>query len=523
MTFDAIEAVCGEPFGYDGIDVLDAVTALVEKSLLRALPVDDADPEPRYDMLVSVREYAAERLAASGATAEVVRRHAMFYADVNMLDSDSVEDGAAVVQRVGRELHNMRAACDWAQREGTSEDELRFSTFLLILVDAGHFDEAKERALHALARHRAPAPGRVRMLAVLSYLYWHTAEPDKERQAIEDQLAEARELGDASLLASALLDDVQNIVDRDELLARVDEIDALISSIPPGRTEAPVWYLLELRDNRISIALRYADPDRALEFARSYYETTHFDQFVGGSLLASLYVDRGDWEAAETTLREIEKYAGVTWSGDRLNDAEATHSLLQPMWARTLALVALGRGDVAAATGYAENALRRVQPLGMQHWISRSHATLAACHAAAGRVDEARAELLSAREGYEGDNAQLGMVEWRLARVARLAGDLDEARRRVDTARALVAGQELTMLTDVLAAVLEEAHLAIDTDPEQAARLVARVARDRGSFVLPMGASEDVEPLLTALCSRLGGERLAEIVAEVAARPPWST
>src|SRR2546423_190807 len=62
-TLEAAEAVCNAPGDLEE-DVVDAVARLVDKSLLRQ--ETQADGEPRLLMLETIREYALERLAASG-------------------------------------------------------------------------------------------------------------------------------------------------------------------------------------------------------------------------------------------------------------------------------------------------------------------------------------------------------------------------------------------------------------------------------------------------------------------------
>jgi predicted ATPase/class 3 adenylate cyclase len=76
-SLDAIEAVCGPD---QARDVLDGVSSLVDKSLLRQ--GEDITAEPRFTMLETIREYAAEQLAAAGR-AEVVRdRHAAWFVEL---------------------------------------------------------------------------------------------------------------------------------------------------------------------------------------------------------------------------------------------------------------------------------------------------------------------------------------------------------------------------------------------------------------------------------------------------------
>lgn len=61
FDYDAVQAVCAGG-GSDGDTVVRLLPALVDKSL-----VSTAGDPPRYRLLESLRAYAAERLAASGA------------------------------------------------------------------------------------------------------------------------------------------------------------------------------------------------------------------------------------------------------------------------------------------------------------------------------------------------------------------------------------------------------------------------------------------------------------------------
>jgi predicted ATPase/DNA-binding SARP family transcriptional activator len=65
-TADAVDQVC------DGGDVFDTLAALVDKSLVVAVPGSPT----RYRMLETIREYAGELLAAAGEEQELTARHA---------------------------------------------------------------------------------------------------------------------------------------------------------------------------------------------------------------------------------------------------------------------------------------------------------------------------------------------------------------------------------------------------------------------------------------------------------------
>ncbi|MDQ3180483.1 MAG: protein kinase, partial [Acidobacteriota bacterium] len=63
-----------------GFDLFDCISSLLDKSLISRL--DQTDGEPRFRMLVVVKEFALEKLAGSGETDEIRRRHAKFCADL---------------------------------------------------------------------------------------------------------------------------------------------------------------------------------------------------------------------------------------------------------------------------------------------------------------------------------------------------------------------------------------------------------------------------------------------------------
>jgi predicted ATPase len=78
---DAVEMVVDSLNGrLTGVDPLDGLASLVDKSLLRH--ADHVDGEPRFSMLETIREYATERLAELPDFGACVRRaHAVYFAD----------------------------------------------------------------------------------------------------------------------------------------------------------------------------------------------------------------------------------------------------------------------------------------------------------------------------------------------------------------------------------------------------------------------------------------------------------
>src|SRR5207245_11709700 len=74
-TLEAAEAVCNAKNDLE-VDLLDGMASLVDRSMLQQS--EQADGEARFRMLETIREYALERLAASGEEAATRRAHSAY-------------------------------------------------------------------------------------------------------------------------------------------------------------------------------------------------------------------------------------------------------------------------------------------------------------------------------------------------------------------------------------------------------------------------------------------------------------
>jgi len=141
-TLEAAEAV-GADNSIKDTEVLDILTQLVNKSLV--LAEREQGKEARYRMLEIIRQYALEKLTASGEADAVRQRHAEYYlaqAQAELFDPE--------FYRLEQKHDNIRTALAWCLSD-TGDVELGLR--LAVAVTFGMFpDEARRWVEAALAR-----------------------------------------------------------------------------------------------------------------------------------------------------------------------------------------------------------------------------------------------------------------------------------------------------------------------------------------------------------------------------------
>ena len=108
-----------------GILVVDGLEALADKSMVRVRQTDHG--EPRFDRHTLLREFALDRLDASGERSDCERRHALAFLDLAVTAGPYLV-GPEVdrwMDRLGHEQHNLRAALRWSIASGEPEVGLR--------------------------------------------------------------------------------------------------------------------------------------------------------------------------------------------------------------------------------------------------------------------------------------------------------------------------------------------------------------------------------------------------------------
>jgi tetratricopeptide (TPR) repeat protein len=128
-TFEALEAVCAGD-GIAPFAELELLGGLVERSLVA---VEERPDGARYALLETVRQYAAEQLAARGEAAAIQERHAAHFRALAEAAEPALFSGAETVRWLGRlerEYDNLRAALQWASEAGKAEEGLRLGAAL---------------------------------------------------------------------------------------------------------------------------------------------------------------------------------------------------------------------------------------------------------------------------------------------------------------------------------------------------------------------------------------------------------
>jgi predicted ATPase/DNA-binding SARP family transcriptional activator len=159
-TIEAAQSVCG-----DDLEVVEGLASLTDKGLTR---LEGSDEEPRFTMLETIREYAAERLELSEEASTLRWRHAEHFlglAEKAAPELIGVGSHAEWLDRLERDHDNFRSAVDWLEASGDSGGALRLTAALWRFWDLkGHLIEGRrrlERGLGADTRPTAAAPRRL--------------------------------------------------------------------------------------------------------------------------------------------------------------------------------------------------------------------------------------------------------------------------------------------------------------------------------------------------------------------------
>jgi predicted ATPase/DNA-binding NarL/FixJ family response regulator len=434
-TLESAAAVAG---GEGDGDVLEGVAALVDSSLLRRdEPVAGAVGEPRYRMLETVREFAAERLESSGEAPERRRRHAAYFLAL----AEGVDTGlrgparAAWVARLGAEDDNFRRALRWTQgaEAGSAAPGLRLAAALCqFWVYRGRQREGREWVEAALARPGAEArtAARAAALCVAGSFAAELGHSTAARARLEASVALWRELGDARGLARALAWLGLNTLARDRAAGRA----LLEEAIALARSAGARWelalalrFLGNLEDRRPAgpggAAARPAPLEESAALFRELGDAVGLGVALTG--LGGRAFREGDYAAARASLEEA--LAHRREGGETLGVAFVLNNL---------GAVARAQGDLHEAAAYCEESRALAQETGNTALVADSLAHLGHIAQVEGDSDRAAALLVESLRLL----LQRGQAEDAAPRARCLAGLAAVGAARGHPARAVRLG-----------------------------------------------------------------------------------
>jgi predicted ATPase/class 3 adenylate cyclase len=384
-SFDDAREFSGSP------SFLTDLESLVTGSLLRS---DVSDGEVRLFMLETVREDALARLTTEGNLEELQRRHAERFLGL-ALAAEAALAGPEQVQwleRLERELDNIRAALDWCLVSARAGEAVRAVSALIRFWNArAHVTEARRWLSHGLELARG-LPGEERAVALRA----------------SARLASSQSDWDA---AASLLEEAAKLF-RDSGRKR-DEVFALgfLSFVALRRSE-PV-HAEALAERALAIAREVGDP-----------ETTALALMA----LADAGSFQGEHERALALYEEaIELRRGL---GDALLVADGVYNL---------GMATYLSGDLARARKVFEEALVLARELAETPHIAAAQFMLAQLAALDGDNElgaERARESLALYTDLEDDRSRARCLVV-LASIAASDGSPEEAARLVGAAEAL--------------------------------------------------------------------------------------
>jgi predicted ATPase/DNA-binding SARP family transcriptional activator len=469
MSLEAVEQVCGG----DGLDVVDLLSRLVDKSLVQA---DHAEGTARYRLLETIRQFADQRLGDAGERAARVRAHRDWY--VAFAAAHDPERAVGVVndtpQVLDVEHDNLRAALS----SGLAEDPAQALQLAVSLwrfwLARGHFAEGSRWLEATLVAAPARTPLRARALLAAAAM---SVRRGALSAAVRDRAIEAatimREVADEQALVHTLhLTGLLAWVEDDaweQAVRLVEEGRSLAATAGAAGLVASATHMLGV------IALMRG----AAQDAETYLSET-----LG--LLDRLPADLPPLFSAVTPGCFWEYGPGgqprMPWTETVLLYRRVGPGQAAAYTLSNLAYAARLEGDPARARTLVEQSLGAFDRLGDLHGEGVALCHLANLHRLAGELSEA-GELLGRSLEIRrrlGDRRGVGLTLVNQGLVAGAAGELGRADRLLREAFLLF--EEMEDGPGRWGALLDLGMVLLDAGEEDRARRVLRQWRELPAF-----------------------------------------
>jgi predicted ATPase/DNA-binding SARP family transcriptional activator len=379
FSLDAATAMCTS-LSMDDVEVLDILTALVEKSLVNA---DTATDTERYHILESTRQYLDERLEECGERASMLRLHAEYY--------------RTFAERADREFH-LTPQSPWFRNV------------------AGEYENLREALLWSLAG-RNDAPLGAQIAGSLEHFWFDYGRLREGLFWIEKGLEAIDENNDACLAARLHLARAVLLWGTNKLQA-ADRACELYERVNDARG---LGYALRQR----ALTLRQNDPKEAEAACMRAADLLEAADEPGGfamalNTLGSIVAKRGEFDVA----RAAHEHALEVASGRGCE------------YALLITLIYLAdnefqRGNAPEAVARAEQALEHADSTRMPRLVLNVRCNLAIYRIALGQYAQAVADVLEAISFFPNvqDGYSTAVVLQQVALIEAERGNVSQAAR----------------------------------------------------------------------------------------------
>ncbi|TCN53408.1 non-specific serine/threonine protein kinase [Rhodococcus sp. SMB37] len=203
FDFDAIENVCTDPEIVP--DAFEVISSLAEKSIIVTA---HSGPKVRYKLLESIKDYAAEKLAAQNDEETWHRNHRDYFLRLSEL-SESQSLGSGQLEwnrRLQHERANLRAALEYSlSTPGEARTGLRMASSLWFFWNAsGLLQDGRYWLTRALETDRQPSRERAKALWVIGWYALVQGDNATAKRYLLESSAVAEAIGDRTAQAFAL-------------------------------------------------------------------------------------------------------------------------------------------------------------------------------------------------------------------------------------------------------------------------------------------------------------------------------
>jgi tetratricopeptide (TPR) repeat protein len=486
--------------GGDEVAALEVIDRLASKSLVTT---EAAGERTRYRLLETVRQYAADRLAAAGGTRAARDRHVLAF-----LNLAGRERGRPVL---ARDHDNFRAALEWSLAQGGSAGPRLAHALADFWLARGMLAEGRDWLERALAQPLADQALRAGLLRLLGATLFESGDLDRAESVLAKGSAATAAARAPALQAriGVLLADLHNMQGRSnaETLADCEAATAILEAEGDLEGLAEAWMLAGRTRFWLDDPAAAAEAlERAISYARQ--SGHHRAQMRASHWLAvTFHVLPIPADTAVTRTEELLQAAsGDPWAEadllkplsilyayvGRAADARAALVRSRAIFAGFGAKFALAESglpagvmeralaDPAAAERYLREAYEALRAMGERRYLADVTIGLAEALYAQGRFDQAQ-QMTGEAQAADVPDADVWSrtLSLRAMLLAR-RGQFPAARRLVAEAEALITpASSAVTRAEVLVAKAEVNRLAGAPQAAASLRAALRIYEDR--------------------------------------------